>query len=560
MMNSLVWHAASKAGVKYRGMHLLARLHAALGDPTKAGRYRQDQAFRIYELIRSRRVATRPSLFPPRRVLFATIRGSSPLVCAFEALLAHALEMRGADTRLFSCDGALSQCDGFKHRDMSPERCRRCAFTSKQYAEAFDLRRERLSAYIRKQEVVDSQRTVASMADEQLEFAHDGGLPVGAFASYSVRYNTFTQRLGSSEEHGPLLRGFVETGLQLRRVYDRLLDRTQPTAIVMLNGLYMTFRILMERGKQRGIPVYTYERGYRKDAWIFSKNQPAALYPLGSQWERIRDAPLTDAENRELDEYLSSRQAGDPQSVFPLNVNPEERVQIIWQRIGLDPGKPTATLFPNSFIDSTTMDFDGIFDSIYQWLDATIRFFCRNPQFQLILRAHPAEALYDTNPQTLSSILRATHPVLPDNIRYIEPESRLSSYALLEMSNASLVYLSTIGIESALKGVPCLLAGRADYRERGFTYDVSNQAEYENLLARLPELPRLSAETVERARRFAYLRFFRYAYELPWFVELPGSWTFSDLALASLDELDVGHDGRFDRLCAAILAGDDVPI
>lgn len=560
MTHSLIWDTAGRLGVKYRAMHSLARLHGALGDATKAERYRQDQAFRIYEFVR-RGPRTSPSrASASRHVLFATIRGSVPLVSGFEALLAHALQMRGAAATLFSCDGVLHQCDGYKLRDKTAERCARCAGNSQRYAEAFDLHRSPLGAYTSPSDWVECRREAEAIPAADLEAMTRGGIAVGASAAYSVRYNAFTDDIAASEELRTLHREFAATALVLRRAYERLLDDLRPDAIVMLNGMYMTFHILMEMAKQRRIPVYTYERGYRKHSWIFSKDEAAALYPLDRSWSIVREVALTPAEDAELDRYLATREAGCIENVFSLNVNPEERIHQIWQELGLDPARPTVTLFPNSFVDSTTLDFSGAFPTVAEWIDATIRFFAGHPEYQLVLRSHPAEVMDPQSTTSLLAILRETHPALPPNVVYVGPTSKISSYRLLEMSRATLVYLSTIGIESAIKGVPCLLSGKPDYVGRGFTSDMANPAEYGQALGRLGGMAPLAPTTIALARRYAYLKFFRHEYVFPWFNELPGSWTFSDVALESLDDLAPGVDRRLDGLCSAILSGDEVPV
>jgi len=66
----------------------------------------------------------------------------------------------------------------------------------------------------------------------------------------------------------------------------------------------------------------------------------------------------------------------------------------------------------------------------------------------------------------------------------------------------------TVGMESALFGVPVVTAGTGRYAGRGFTLDSATREEYLHRLATLDAQPRLSASQIELAERFAYGVFF----------------------------------------------------
>jgi hypothetical protein len=557
-MRTAFWDILRRARLAYPTMHLVATVQEALGFRGRRDVYRQDLMFRIYEFVARHRPRQAPSSRGPN-VLFGSIRGSVPLVTSLEGMLGHALQMRGAKVSSVACDGVLTRCDGYLLRNITPERCARCACNSRSVMEAFGLPHHALSTFITAQDTAEARQLVQGIPRDSLDGLVVDGLPLGDYAMYSARYNTQQYRPAQTDETTQLHREFLQNAVVLVRAYTRLLDSVRPDVVVLLNGLYMTFRILMELARRRNIPVYTYERGYHRYSWAFSRNQPAALVPLDSKWASVKDQPLRAEQAAQLDAYLASRRAGCLDNITPLNTEPEERKEVIWRELGLDPGKPTATLFPNSFTDSSTMDLDGAFSDIFDWIDHTVRFFAERPEYQLILRAHPAEVLDPNATESLAGVLKERHPRLPENIRYVPPESKISSYQLLQLSRASLVYVSTIGIESALQGVPCLLVGRPHYRGRGFTTDVESTDQYRSLLQRLPDLQPLSTEEIEVARRFAYLLFFRHECIFPWFREVD-NWTISDIALDSLADLAPGRDPRLDALCQAILTGNEVPV
>lgn len=551
---------ADQSDVRFPIMHALAEIRARIGDEQVLDLYRTDQAFRLSEFRRRSEGYKAPNGGTRGRVFFATVRGSAPLVVALEGLLANALHARGAEVSAFACDGILPRCDGYLLRNFTADRCRTCATNAQRYMQALGVEFHRLSRFVRAEDWTEGKRIAEGTPPTELDTVEYDGVAVGTYANYSVRFNAGQCQLDLEEATLRLRRDFLTSGIVLLRAYERLLDHVRPDIVIMLNGLYMTFRLMWQLAARRGATVYTYERAFRRNGWVFAKDAAAATLPLDKAWGDVCDKPLTPCEAEELDGYIRSRELGTIEDVFEFNTSPEERADVIFKELALDPEKPIATLFPNSFTDTSTMDMDGAFPSIYDWIYRSVDFFRVHPEYQLVLRAHPAETILLDQPENLAQIIRVRYPELPPNVRMVGPESSISSYRLCDLSRVVLVYLSTIGVEAALKGKACLVAGMPMYRGLGFTLDVESPAQYESLLRCLPEIEPLAPVQVDLARRFAYLYFFRKAVILPWFDELPGSWAYAEVSLSSLADLDPGVDSRLDLLCEAILERRDIPL
>src|SRR5262245_56896730 len=368
-MSSVFWKIIDRVNCRYPTMKMLADVSATFGDTQRRARYQEDQCYRLFEFFNreSSNLADAKSN-GSRAVLFAGVRGSVPLVTAFEGVLARALQMRGAKVSTFACDGVLQRCDAYLLEDRTQEKCLTCSVNSRRYNAALCLDHHRLSDFVRPGDWDEATQLSQGIGDSDLDHFEIDQIRLGKLANYSVRYNTGQNRLVLTEEVAKLNQEFLANGLLLFRAYQRLLDSIRPKAVVMLNGLYMSFRILRDLALERGIPVYTYERSYRRDAWVFNRNGFAALNPIDSAWDSLKDLPLNSKQEDELNNYLASRAAGTVQDSFALNVCPKESVSEIWSELRLDASKPTATLFPSSLCDSTTMDFDGVFPSIYDWI------------------------------------------------------------------------------------------------------------------------------------------------------------------------------------------------
>jgi hypothetical protein len=65
----------------------------------------------------------------------------------------------------------------------------------------------------------------------------------------------------------------------------------------------------------------------------------------------------------------------------------------------------------------------------------------------------------------------------------------------------------TVGIEAARLGIPVILGGTGRYSGKGFTIDPQSRSAYLTTLARIHEIPALTAQQRELANRFAYATF-----------------------------------------------------
>ena len=82
-----------------------------------------------------------------------------------------------------------------------------------------------------------------------------------------------------------------------------------------------------------------------------------------------------------------------------------------------------------------------------------------------------------------------------------------------------LAYTTTVGVETAMNGIPVIFCGHTHYRGRGFTIDPNTWDDYfatlEKVLADLPA-HRLNEEQMAQAWNYAYRFFFEYPRPFPW--------------------------------------------
>ncbi|MFN8388170.1 MAG: hypothetical protein U0X92_17380 [Anaerolineales bacterium] len=57
-------------------------------------------------------------------------------------------------------------------------------------------------------------------------------------------------------------------------------------------------------------------------------------------------------------------------------------------------------------------------------------------------------------------------PELPSHIHVIGALDKINTYDLIEIANLGLAYTTTVGVETAMNGIPVISCGQTHYRER----------------------------------------------------------------------------------------------
>jgi capsule polysaccharide export protein KpsC/LpsZ len=185
--------------------------------------------------------------------------------------------------------------------------------------------------------------------------------------------------------------------------------------------------------------------------------------------------------------------------------------------LGLD-DRPTVLLAANVLGDSLTLGRNIFAKSMSQWIARTVQFFAARPDVQLVIRIHPGEKLVP-QAKSMGTVVRESLPAIPNHIHLIGALDPVNTYDLIEIANLGLAYTTTVGVETAMNGIPVISCGDTHYRGRGFTIDPNSWDEYfstlEKVLANLPAY-RLTEEQTAKAWNYAYRFFFEYPRPFPW--------------------------------------------
>lgn len=479
------------------------------------------------------------------RVLFLTPRDWAAHV-QYESVIAQALRVRGADVRFLRCGGGLEICDRSNTYEAPPMPCTTCDRYVGASIDAHSFPHDSLAdRWMGEDDDPGVWPELDDMGAAELAHVMDGDVDLGALVDRPVKWFL----CAADVEHDPLQlrtrRRFLRSARRILRSVERALDDHQPDIIVMLNGLFLFESIAWQACRARGIDVVTYERAFRKETLVFSRDAPAGYYGFDDAWSRV-GRELSVAEADEIDAYLALRRGG---GAFDQHWAP-------------DAGTPVAhgsgrlvVLFTNLTWDTAVLGRDCAFPSIQAWLEAAIAAFAQRPQHRLVIRIHPSEIHLPgkVSRDSLAEYVARQHPDLRPNIQVLGPDEPMSSYALMDACDAGLVYTSTTGLELASSGVPTIVAGATHYRGKGFTVDVDTPAAFEAALDRVLDDPKSLAPDVDAARRYAHFFFFRGPVPAPGVTEpVPG---LARVTIRRLSELEPGRDAALDRICEGILEG-----
>jgi Capsule polysaccharide biosynthesis protein len=477
-----------------------------------------------------------------------------------------ALWMRGAEPALMLCDGVLSACEAceyvlfpnpgrFIRHGPQGRLCGGCFSMGRDYYEPLPLPLRRYSEFVNPGESMDSSATAARFSiDECFTFEHDG-LRLGEQARAATL--RFFGKADLSSEPEALVesaaRRYAAGALVAARVAERVLAAHEPACLIAHHGVYVPQGVLGEVARRDGIRVVHWGPSYRNTTVIFSHDDTYHRTFIDEPPE-LWDRPLRPDQEAELMVYLAARGRGegDWSWVTPeagLRRELQERAQLM-RELDLDPSLPIVGLLTNVLWDAQLYYAGHAFPGMLEWLWATLKWFSKRPDLQLIVRIHPHE-VKQGNRQPVEPELRARFPELPQTIKIVPHDDAHNTYSLMKLCRAVLIYGTKTGVELAPLGMPVIVAGDAWIRGKGLTFDAHTPADYESLLARLPRIEPLDAETTDRARRYAYHYFFRRM--IPLDSLDPEGGVPPRLRIEKPEDLLPGNDPGLDTICDGIL-------
>jgi hypothetical protein len=329
--------------------------------------------------------------------------------------------------------------------------------------------------------------------------------------------------------------------------------------LILFNAGVIEYGAAFYAARAEGVNVIEWEQSaHRRGSYVLSVNRPHGAFDLREVWRRDAPHELDDARRQRVGEWMRQK---DPRT----RLDPEPRgrhvldteAQALLRELGLDPAKPVAALFPNLTWDTSALDRDRAFASVADWVLRTADYFVGHPEWQLVVRSHPAERV--RSEEHVGALLRARWPTLPVNIRIVESESPLSSYRLLDASQLGLYYTGTLGIEMAMAGIQAITPALPLFGGLGFTRETESANDYFAAIAAAfadPDGTAMTAAEMALAWCFADLYMSDVPKDLPWSYQRFWPSILEDWPMQRV----LGADGAcFDRVFAIFGGEVDLP-
>jgi hypothetical protein len=219
--------------------------------------------------------------------------------------------------------------------------------------------------------------------------------------------------------------------------------------------------------------------------------------------------------------------------------------------------KPTALLAANVIWDLAALNKQVVFSDMIEWIAATIAWFAGHPQYQLIVKPHPAEqnpAIPETE-ERVTTALQKRGGVIPDNVAMLTPKSAITVYQLFSLATVGLLHTSTVGLEMAARAIPVITTARSPYRGFGFTLDPAARDEYFTTLElalngqNLPD----REKQIDLAYKFILFQHFHYYTKID---IMDFKWRETPrLKVQSLDDIRPGRNRHLDYIVDSVTAG-----
>lgn len=472
-----------------------------------------------------------------KNILIATSAGGLKSQLVLESLIALGLENKNCNVEFLLCDGNLQGCIMTTQDNISETKiiegkhikkiCKRCFNPSKRYLEQAGYYVNKISDNIQPKEINHIlDKDLSSYSIEDLRKYTEDQIKIGEHAySGALRYYAKTD-LDTNKDSKKILIKYFKSALIVKNSIEKLLKKKKFDEIFLNHGIYVPQGVITDIAKKNKIKISTWCPGYRKKTFSFTRGDTyhrSLIYEENKNWENIN---FTNLQIQKIENYLKSRQIGTNDWIHFYKSKPDFNVENYFNKIGIDKSKPLIGMATSVLWDAQ-IDFpSNFFKNSLEWIFETVNFFIKNNHLQLLIRISPAE-VNEIKPakQKVFDELKKKFNKLPNNIFIIQPQDRISSYAVLNKCNNVLIYGSRIGIELAAIGKPIIVCGEGFIRNKKIAKDISSKNEYLETLSLLPLSEKQMPENYHfRAKKYAYHFFFRRMIKITSIEERKSKW------------------------------------
>jgi hypothetical protein len=439
------------------------------------------------------------------------------LNAAYSLVARWAVSLSGVPVVNFTCRGGLSRCVLGTNRDdpaaLPP--CKHCL------AQSEALYADQLTEWFTYQEEAELRNALAGQPVSALMGYEYQGVPLGALVLPSMRWILRRHTLVDDAGTQFLFREYILSAWRVSQEFGRLLDRVQPQAVVVFNGMFYPEAAARWTAWQRGLRVISHEVGLRPFTAFFTPGD-ATAYPISIP----ESFQLGARENKTLDDYLEKRMQGNF-SMAGVRFWPEmRRLDDIFNQRAAG-YRQIVPVFTNVIFDTSQPHSNVVFLDMFAWLDEVVSLAQAHPETLFVIRAHPDEARPGKESrESVAEWVEKQQVLRHPNILFVPPQEYFSSYELIQRSKFVMVYNSTIGLEASLMGAAVLCGGKARFTQLPTVFFPETTAEYRQTAESFLAAEKITVPPAfqHNARRFLYYQLYRTSLPFDAFLEEDGIW------------------------------------
>ena len=479
----------------------------------------------------------------------------------YEVAICHNLRWRGHPVTYVICDGLFSDCDMFWESTCGPRPDNACAICQSNVQRSLTdlgIQPTPLSKYRQIDHNAVAKEFVERIKDSELLEVCFDGYQISNYIKSSVHSHLRINSIDlDNQKHRSTLRSYIYSGIIALVLIRRMLSIEQPSIVLLFNGRLAVTRIALELCKELGIRVVCHERGIEAESLLLWENESClSLRPYKELAENWRNIPLTATEFVRIAQWLDDRQKGKNLNWKAFSV--EGSMGEVGGFISRNAGRTILGLFTSSTDELVAEDeFKSAFGTQQDWIQHNINIAISNSEIVLLIRVHPNSGSKNSNGVNHDEInyFNELKKSLPENVHIISADDNCSSYALLNKISIGLVYVSTIGLEIACRGIPVICAANSPWVFCDAIHNVNSHSEYDDLLLTLMSSGTTRENRYIRTRaamRFAYAIVYRWGISFP-LIRMPNLHT-GILDCRSVDDFRPGKHFCLDY-CVDILLG-----
>ena len=486
----------------------------------------------------------------------------------YEVAICHNLRWRGHPVTYVICDGLFSDCDMFWESTCGPRPDNACAICQSNVQRSLTdlgIQPTPLSKYRQIDHNAVAKEFVERIKDSELLEVCFDGYQISNYIKSSVHSHLRINSIDlDNQKHRSTLRSYIYSGIIALVLIRKMLSVEQPSIVLLFNGRLAVTRIALELCKELGIRVVCHERGMEAESLLLWENESClSLRPYKELAESWRNIPLNATEFIRIAQWLDDRQKGKNLNWKAFSV--EGSMGEVGDFISRNAGRTILGLFTSSTDELVAEDeFKSVFGTQQDWIQHNINIAISNSEIVLLIRVHPNSGSKNSNGVNHDEInyFNELKKSLPENVHIISADDNCSSYALLNKISIGLVYVSTIGLEIACRGIPVICAANSPWVFCDAIHNINSHSEYDDLLLTLISSGTTRENRYIRTRaamRFAYAIVYRWGISFP-LIRMPNPHT-GILDCRSVDDFKPGKHFCLDY-CVDILLGarSSVPI